>query len=482
MRIPLFLFLLCVSASLRETSSAAPSTSSGQAAPPNIIYILADDLGIKDFGCYGQKIMKTPRIDQMAAEGMRFTNHYSGSTVCAPTRSCLMTGQHTGRTRVRGNGRAWLKPEDVTIAEILKAAGYATACIGKWGLGESDSPGIPNKQGFDFFFGYLNQSRAHRFYPDWVWRNQEKEEYPDNFTKREVYIHDRFTEEGLKWIEEQSKDGSPFFLYLPYTLSHVDLDVPEDSMTPYYDIIEEKGPYKNPQFPGRGYRNHPTPRACFAGMTSRLDRDVGRILDLLDKLKISHNTLVLFSSDNGPTSAGGADPDFFDGNGIYRGIKRDLYEGGIRAPMIARWPGKIKAGSMTDHISAHWDVLATLADLAGAGLSEAQTGISFKPTLTGESGQAKHPYLYWEFYERGGKQAIRKGDWKAVRLNRHSTNATSPWEIYNLIKDPGEETNLASKHPYLQDEFNRIAAEARTESEFFAWKKPKIKKKNANKS
>jgi len=350
-----------------------------------------------------------------------------------------------------------------------QSAGYATACIGKWGLGEANSPGIPNKQGFDFFYGYLNQSRAHRFYPEYVWRNQEKEFYPDNQKNREVYIHDKFTEEGLAWIKEQSQTEESFFLYLPYTLSHVDLDVPEDSMKPYYDIIKEKGPYINPKYP-RGYRNHPTPRACFAGMTSRLDRDVGKILDLVDELNIAKYTVVLFSSDNGPTPAGGADPNFFDGNGIYKGIKRDLYEGGIRAPLIARWPGTIEAGSQSDHISAHWDMMDTFAELAGTQAPKEHTGISFVPTLKGQDAQGAHEYLYWEFYERGGKQAIRKGDWKAVRLDRHKSPNT-PWEIYNLAKDPGESNNLGNLNSELQKEFNRIARQARTDNEFFRWKK-----------
>ena len=441
------------------------------AEKPNIIYILADDLGINDFGCYGQKIMRTPRIDQMAQEGMQFFNHYSGSTVCAPTRSCLMTGQHTGRTRVRGNGKAFLKPQDVTVAEVLKQVGYSTACVGKWGLGEADSPGVPNRQGFDFFYGYLNQHHAHRYYPNYIWRNEVKEHYPENREKREVYIHDRFTDESLAWIKSQSETESPFFLYVPYTLSHVDLDVPQDSIDPYLSEIKEAGPYVNPKFPERGYRNHPTPRACFAGMTTRMDRDVGRILDLVDELGIAESTLVLFSSDNGPTPAGGADPNFFDGNGIYRGIKRDLYEGGIRAPLIARWPGRIEAGSRSDHISAHWDLLATLADVSGGKVPAEQTGISFLPSLLGEEGQPQHDYLYWEFYEQNGKQAIRKGYWKAVRLNRHR-RPNAKWEIYNLKSDPSETRNVAGQHPELQTEFNQIVKSARADSEFFQWKKP----------
>lgn len=446
------------------------------AEKPNIIYILADDLGINDFGCYGQEIMKTPRVDQMAREGMQFLNHYSGSTVCAPTRSCLMTGQHTGRTRVRGNGGAQLLPEDVTIPEMLKEVGYKTGLIGKWGLGEEGSTGVPWAQGFDFFFGYLNQSRAHRYYPEWIWRNDQKEEYPENPTKREIYIHDSFTKEGLNFIEEQSKTDEPFFLYMAYTLSHVDLDVPEDSMVAYYDLIEEDGPYVNPNLP-KGYRNHPTPRACFAGMTTRLDRDIGYLLDKLDELGISENTLVLFSSDNGPTSAGGADPEYFNGNGIYQGIKRDVYEGGIRAPMIARWPGTIEAGSKSDHVSAHWDVMATLADVSGANLPKEQVGVSFAPTLKGDAdNQNQHDYLYWEFYERGGKQAIRQGKWKAVRLNRTKVGSEGAWEIYDLEKDPSEENNLAAQKPEMQKQFSQLALEAATESEFFSWKSGKKKK------
>jgi len=240
-------------------------------------------------------------------------------------------------------------------------------------------------------------------------------------------------------------------------------------MEPYYNLIEEDGPYENPAFPEKGYRSHPTPRACFAGMTSRLDRDVGRILDLLDELGLSEDTLVLFSSDNGPTPAGGADPDFFNGNGIYRGIKRDLYEGGIRAPLIARWRGTIEEGAVSDHVSAHWDVMATLADVAGVVPPPEHTGISFLPTLTGEGEQSAHEYLYWEFYERGGKQAIRTGNWKGVRLNRHRNGRDASWEIYDLETDPGETRNVSAERPDLVRQFQRIVDEARTENEFFSW-------------
>jgi arylsulfatase A-like enzyme len=427
---------------------------------PNIIYILADDAGIADFGCYGGTKINTPFVDQLAKEGLKFTQHYSGSTVCAPSRSCLMTGQHTGHTTVRGNKKIPLTAEDVTVAQIMKKAGYITACIGKWGLGENESSGQPNKKGFDFFYGYLNQGRAHRYYPDYLWRNDQKEYFPNNPTQRTHYCHDLFTQEALEFIKQNKE--KPFFLYLPYTIPHVDLDVPEDSMKPYYGKFGQETAFK-----GNGYRGHPTPRACFAGMVSRMDRDIGQIMDLIKKLDLEKDTLIMFSSDNGATPAGGADPEFFKGNGPYRGIKRDLYEGGIRAPMIARWPGKIKTGMITDHISAFWDILPTLADLTGQPVPENIDGISMLPTLLGQSGKQKqHTYLYWEFYERGGKQAIRKEDWKAVRTNINK-NPNGKLELYNLKKDVSEKTDVAEKYPNVINELNQLMKEARTESDHF---------------
>jgi arylsulfatase A-like enzyme len=427
---------------------------------PNVIYILADDAGIADFSCYGGTKINTPFVDQLAKEGMKFTQHYSGSTVCAPSRSCLMTGQHTSHTTVRGNKRIPLTAEDVTVAQIMKKAGYITACIGKWGLGENESTGQPNKKGFNFFYGYLNQDRAHRYYPDYLWRNDQKEYFPNNSTQRTHYCHDLFTQEALDFIKQNKE--KPFFLYLPYTIPHVDLDVPEDSMKPYYGKLGKETPFK-----GNGYRGHPTPRACFAGMVSRMDRDIGRIIDLIKKLDLEKDTLIMFSSDNGATRAGGADPAFFKGNGRYRGIKRDLYEGGIRAPLIARWPGKIKAGSTTDHISAFWDILPTLADLTEQPVPNNIDGISMLPTLLGQSEkQQQHTYLYWEFYERGGRQAIRKGDWKAVRYNVNR-NPNGKLELYNLKEDVSEKMNVAEKYPNVVNELNRLMKEARTESEYF---------------
>jgi arylsulfatase A len=462
MNIKLFLTLLL---SLSVTSFATEK--------PNVIFILADDLGYADVGFHGQKYIKTPHIDKMRSEGMSFSQHYSGSTVCAPSRSCLMTGQHTGHTRVRGNGPGHLLPEDKTVAEIMKGAGYKTACIGKWGLGSYEDEGNPNKKGFDHFFGYISQSRAHHYYQDYLWRNGEKIMYPDNPKKRDHYAHDLFTNEAFEFIKTNKEN--PFFLYLAYTIPHVDLDVPEESIKPYYHL-PEKGPYK-----GGHYRSCKKPRATFAGMVSHLDRDVGRILALLKELKIAKNTLVIFSSDNGPTSAGGADPDFFNGNGDFRGIKRDLYEGGVRVPFVAWWPGKIKENSTSEHISAFWDLMPTCAELAGVDCPSQSDGVSYLSKLLGkDESQKKHKYLYWEFFERGGKQAIRQGNYKGVRLNLLK-NINAPLELYDLSKDPGEKNNIASKYPEVAAELLKTMKNARTESTLYSFNKAKSKKKKKKK-
>lgn len=463
--IRIFLTLLCLS-----------GASLFAAEKPNIIYILADDLGIGDVGCYGQKLLKTPRIDQLAAEGMKFTQHYSGSSSCAPTRSCLMTGQHTGHTRVRSNGDGPLLPEDVTIGEVLQEVGYKTAAIGKWGVGEEGTTGVPWDQGFDYFFGYLNQRNAHSHYPPFMWKHDQKKLYPGNPEFRTHYSHDEFTREALTFIYENREE--PFFLYVPYTLVHVDLDVPADSLDPWIGKVEEKEPYGTP---GRQhYIYQEKPHAAFAGMVSRLDRDVGRIVDLVDELGLAENTLVMFSSDNGPTSAGGADPEFFDGNGPYRGIKFHLWEGGVRCPMIARWPGRIAEGSGTDHISAHWDLLPTVAELTGAEVPEGIDGVSFLPSLLGENDrQAKHDYLYWEVSGGGGWQAVRKGKWKAHRLITQKPNQTTV-ELYDLELDIAEESNVADQNPDVVAEMRKIFDEGRTvpvgvDSLFEAPKKKKKK-------
>jgi arylsulfatase A len=437
-------------------------TADASAEKPNIIYIMADDLGYGDLGCYGQEIIKTPRIDQMAAEGLRFTDHYAGSCECAPTRSVLMTGMHTGQSRVRKNGQGPLRPEDVTVAEVLQGAGYKTMGIGKWGIGEAGTTGVPWEQGFDHFFGYLNQSNAHHYYPPFLWKDGEQVGYPDNPTTRTHYSHDLMTEEGLGFIRE-NREG-PFFLYMAYTLVHVDLDVPDDSKEPYIGTIEETVPYGKPD--GQHYRYEEQPHATFAGMASRLDRDVGQILDLVEELGIAEDTLVIFSSDNGPTSAGGADPDFFNGNGPLRGIKFELYEGGVRVPMIAWWPGRVAAGTQTDYVCAHWDMFPTFSEMAGvdAGLlPEGLTGISVLPTILGKE-QAKRNYLYWENAGRSGMQAVRMGKWKGWRagLNKDRDAAL---ELYDLEKDLGETRDVASAHPEVVQEILSVMKKARTPQE-----------------
>ena len=403
--------------------------------------------------CYGQEIVETPHIDRLAAEGMRFTRHYSGSSSCAPSRSVLMTGQHTGHTRVRSNGAGPLLPGDVTVAERLRSAGYRTAAVGKWGIGEHDSSGAPWKQGFDLFFGYLNQRNAHHHYPPFLWRNEEKVRYPDNPEARTHYSHDEFTREALSFIEDNRDE--PFFLYVPYTLVHVDLDVPHDSMEPWIGRIEETEPYGEPG--GQHYIYQERPHAAFAGMVSRLDRDVGRIADRVDELGLAEETLIIFTSDNGPTPAGGADPDFFDGNGDLRGIKFEFYEGGIRCPMIARWPGVIEAGSETDHLSAHWDFLPTATELAGVEPPESIDGISFLPTLRDRPDeQAAHDHLYWEWPSRGDWQVVRRGNWKA-----HLRNTKRPPEKRRL-KNPAtenrglKEEQMHAASPVVRDDDPRV--------------------------
>jgi len=449
-----------ISLALLFTQSPAVNPSAGApvAEPfqaPNIIYIMADDLGWGDLSCQGQQRFSTPRIDQMAAEGMRFTSHYSGSTVCAPSRAALMTGKHTGHTSVRGNreakpiGQYALPEHELTVAEILKSAGYETAVVGKWGLGPPESEGAPLAQGFDHSFGYNCQRAAHFFYRDYLFRDDKKIEVdPKQWT------HELLTQDALAWLAE--RDGSqPFFLYLPYTIPHASIEAPQELIDPFVGKWGEEQPYA-----GRHYSSQATPRAAFAAMVTQLDSDVGAVLDLLRKKGLAENTLVIFTSDNGPHREGGADPEFFDSNGPYRGIKRDLYEGGIRVPHIAWWPGRVQPG-VSDHISAQWDLLPTVAELAGVRFDAAAIdGISYAPTLLGAK-QAAHDYLYWEFHERGGAQAIRMGKWKAVRVGLKK-NPQAPIQLYSLEDDPGEQNDLAEKHPDLIEELARLFVEART--------------------
>ncbi|TRX70385.1 arylsulfatase [Carboxylicivirga sp. M1479] len=428
---------------------------------PNIIYILADDLGYGDLGCYGQTKIETPNLDKMAAEGMLFTQHYAGSTVCAPSRSVLLTGQHTGHTPIRGNkeneqeGQHPISNSALTMAELLKQAGYKTGAFGKWGLGYVGSEGDPNNQGFDEFYGYNCQRQAHRYYPMHLWHNSQKILLEGNdFKNTEVYSGDLIHEQALLFIED-SKD-QPFFMFYPNVIPHAELIMPEGEMMNKYRGKFEEEPhidgrpgadYGDEPFEVKYYCSQPEPRTTFAAMVSLLDKQVGEVFAKLKELGIDDNTIVVFSSDNGPHKEGGADPDFFNSNGGLKGYKRDLYEGGIRMPMIVRWPNKIKANSKTEHVSAFWDVMPTLADVAGTELPEKIDGISFLPELLGED-QKQHDHLYWEFHEQGGKKAVRKGKWKAVKLNCFDEEKTTI-ELYDLSVDFEERNNLANDYPKI---------------------------------
>jgi arylsulfatase A len=444
-------------------------------AKPNIVYILADDLGYGDLSCYGQTHFSTPNIDKLASEGMLFTQHYAGTTVCAPSRSSLMTGQHTGHTPIRGN-KGWepegqwpISEEAYTIAEMLQQTGYATGAFGKWGLGFIDTEGDPNKQGFDEFYGYNCQSLAHNYYPGHLWDNHEKiileENSGDKFgTYAPELIHAR----ALQFIEK-NKD-KPFFLYYPTTIPHAELLLPEENLAKYRGKFLPEKEYKGAEPGDKNFREgpygtQPESHAAFAAMVDYLDSQVGEIITKLKAEGIYDNTLIIFTSDNGPHLEGGADPDYFDSNGPLKGYKRDLYEGGIRVPMIAVWNEKIVAGSTSDHISAFWDVFPTLADLTGNPKPDNIDGISFLPTLLGKE-QPQHDFMYWEFHERGGRQAVRKGNWKLVKYNVRNPEKTSV-ELYDLSKDIGEENNVADKHQDLVYELQQIMDASHTESEAF---------------
>jgi arylsulfatase A-like enzyme len=450
-----------------SSSNAAEPTPAGAAriAHPNIIFILADDLGYGDLGCYGQKQIQTPSIDRLAADGMRFTQCYAGCTVCAPSRCCLMTGMHTGHAWVRGNQRIPLRPEDVTVAQVLKSAGYATALVGKWGLGEPDTTGIPNRKGFDEFFGYLNQRHAHNSWPEYLWKNEQKYPLAGNVEKKGIssqcvqFSNDLFTREALSFIDRHSK--GPFFLYLAYTVPHANdergaaesngIEVPSDA--PYSD------------------RPWPATEKNFAAMITRMDGDIAHIMKRLRELGIDDNTIVFFSSDNGPHKEGGQDPTFFKSGGPLRGIKRDMYEGGIRVPMIVRWPGHVKSGAVSDQVWGFWDFLPTAAELAGAKAPPKIDGLSMAPTLIGEKAvghsQQDHKFLYWEFHEGGFKQAVRMGNWKAVRLA-----PDKPLQLYNLKDDIGETHNVAAEHPDVVAKIEAYLKGARTESPHWAGPRP----------
>ena len=429
---------------------------------PNIIYILADDLGYGDLSCYGQTHYTTPNIDQLAAEGMRFTQHYAGSTVCSPSRCSLLTGLHTGHAEVRGNkvrvnGQYPMEKDTVMIPDLLRKAGYASGAFGKWGLGYPGSVSDPIRF-FDTFYGINCQTLSHSYHLDHLWHDEEK----ISIDPKE-YTHDLIMDAAKRFIQE-NKD-TPFFCYLPVQIPHASMHAPKalhDKYRKLYPQFDEKivtyGQHGGPSVTN--------PIAAFPAMIEHLDNGVGEIMDLLKELGIDDNTIVMFTSDNGPHREGGHDPIFWDSNGDLKGIKRDLYEGGIRVPFIVRWPAKIKAGETSDHISAFWDMLPTMCEIAGVDCSGQQTdGISLLPALTGKE-QKQHDYLYWEFPSRGGRQAIRRGDYKAVRYGVKN-NPDAPIELYNLKTDLGEEHNIADQHPDIVQKMNELFKTARTESEKF---------------
>ncbi len=438
---------------------------------PNIILIFADDMGYGEPGCYGQKIIKTPNIDKLAKEGLLFTNYYSGSPVCAPSRCVMLTGKHTGHSYIRGNmgirpeGQIHIVDSEVTIAEILKKEGYKTAAIGKWGLGFINTEGDPNNQGFDYFYGYNCQRQAHNYYPYYLWRNNVRDTLWGNHRSHtgEQYSQDIFTREALIFIEENK--NNPFFLYLPLTIPHLSIQVPEESLEQYKGIIpEEEYNHLN-----KKYEKHPFPRAGRAAMISHMDRDIGKIISLLKELELDKNTIIIFTSDNGPPGdrSGGADSEYFNSTGPLRGSKGTLYEGGIRVPMIVRWPGQIRKGVTTNHVSGFQDLLPTIAELVKSDHPEDIDGISFLPVLYGnDSLQKRHQYLYWEFPSYGGQQALRMGNWKAIKRNLFK-NPDAQMELFNLMNDVAEQNDISSDHPEIVKKMNKIMDDVRITSEYF---------------
>jgi arylsulfatase A-like enzyme len=462
---------------------------------PNIVYIMADDLGYGEIGAYGQTKINTPNLDRLAQKGMKFNQFYASSAVCAPTRGSLMTGLHIGHAQVRDNeefggfkddeeqGQLPLAENTMTIARLLKNNGYTTALIGKWGLGGPNSVGVPNKQGFDYFFGYLDQKQAHNYYPSHLWRNETwtklNNEYfsphqklqgdpndPKSYDafKGKEYASDTMTEDATRWIKDNK--SKPFFLYLAYTQPHLSLQVPDEELAQYDGKFEE-----SPYIGDKGYLPHIRPRSAYAAMISRLDRYVGQVWDTLKAEGLEDNTIIFFTSDNGTTHVPSqADYTFFNSTGGLRGLKGSMYEGGIRVPMIAYWNRKIRPNTTTNHIAASYDVFATLADIAGIRQTSTTDGISFLPSLLGRTRQQRnHEYLYWEIHDYGnGIQAVRWGDWKAVRQGVHK-NPDAPIELFNLATDRNETTNVAAQHPEIVAQMRQRLFDAHQPAVLPAW-------------
>lgn len=463
-------------------AQAEPSPDDGRSSrPPNIVLIVADDLGYGELGCYGQKWIRTPRIDALAEEGVRLTQFYAGAPVCAPSRCVLMTGKHSGHAYVRNNGDpspdeyadarqqyGWefpgqtpLPAEEVTLAEALAERGYVAAAIGKWGLGHFGTPGDPNRQGFDLFYGYNCQRHAHNHYPRFLWRNGQKEPLAgnDRTLNGAVYSQDKFTEVALEFVR-QNKDR-PFLLYLPVAIPHLSIQAPDSSVASYRKEIPEE------QYQHRGYLQHPTPRAGYAGMVTHFDRDVGKVVDEIERLGLTEETLFLVTSDNGPTydRLGGSDSVFFDSTGGLRGYKGSVYEGGIRVPLVARWRGRIPAGQVDALPAAFWDLLPTCCAAAGCAAPAGIDGVNLLSGWTGDAQRATHAYLLWEFPAYGGQQALRVGDDKLVRRDIRQGNRS--FELYNLVDDPGETSDLAAEQPDRVRRMEQLLERERTESSLF---------------
>ena len=431
---------------------------------PNIIFILADDMGYGDLSILGQKNFQTPNLDRMVQEGLFLGNHYAGSTVCAPSRATLLTGQHTGHVWQRGNGPIEFRPDpkDITIATRLKDAGYHTAMIGKSGVAcVSDDPTLPNRKGFDHFFGFLCHVAAHRYFPPALYRNGKKINFPNNKGKDgDVYSGDLILDDALNYIHNRGKSGQPFFLHLALQQPHADLYAPQEFRAPYLNRFDER------PFGGNHYRPQSHPAATYAAMIQYIDHSVRRVLQKLRQLNIEKDTLVIFSSDNGSHHVGGYHYSMLGSNGPFRGGKRDFYDGGIRVPTIAWWPETIEPGSRSDHLSAFWDFAPTALELAGLPIPDKIDGISYVPTLLGQpEQQQQHTYLYWEFYESHGKQAVRYGNWKGIRLDvmkdRHG-----PLKLYNLEEDPGETKDVSKQHPDIVQKIAGFMIQAHQTPEF----------------
>lgn len=428
--------------------SAQSARDTRSRRPPNIVLIVADDLGRGDLGAYGQRLIRTPHLDRMAREGVRFTDAYAPSPVCAPSRASFMTGLHQGHARIRGNvgrhnERVPLRPEDLTVAEVLKGAGYRTGAVGKWGLGEPGTTGVPGRQGFDYFYGYLNQAHAHDYYTEYLWQNDER------LTLRGgTYSHDLMTREALAFVRRE--DDRPFFLYLAYTLPHANNELTRKTGNGME--VPSDAPYSRERWTPQ-QRN-------YAAMVTRLDADVGELIRLLKEMDIDRETMVLFTSDNGPQGReeGGYDQMLFDSNGPFRGLKRELYEGGIRVPLLVRWPGRVRAGVTSPFPVTLCDLLPTAASLAGARVPVSD-GVSLHDLLLG--GRApRRESLYWEFHEGGFVQAVRIGSWKAVRKGIHGAV-----ELYDLKSDIGETRDLSARHPALVRRAEEMMRREHVESE-----------------